>query len=514
MTFEAVAAALQQTVITLFNAGPTGILAISTMALLFIISCFGLRRAAADLRSEESALDSIVDMQLLKHFSVSEPEVPQESESNTFALGRLGASGATPSPDIDFDDETHARHVYELVIRHSRLASPNSEAVAAVVRNYSPIGLERQRATANIILLVGLAGTVFGLAAAIGEVRLGASSGLDPASLPEQVMFAFEGVLAELPTAFVSTIWGILLALAYGPIGTRIELRAARYVDRLEQEALGVWIPHYWPEALAAQVDDLRKAMAQTQRTVQLAGDVMRTSTSGLSEILRSATTDMGNHVNNLSAITSESRQLLEELSAEVNSAAQTLHSGTTQVHESVERLQGYHVEVTEAYSRMQDLLSEAQTSNSNQISGALAASDEQHRLFASTASDLLVQIGSLAETMRSSIEMAERQREELPNSLEAVGDRLGHVVSESLGRAVLDSVRAAVGSGRISGSDEAPAASAKAGAAGAATGKRPSGDYAERYAAADGTQDLDPFAAFAPEPMRSPADYGNQDSD
>lgn len=183
MNLDAAVEVLNQTVQTLFHAGPTGRLAIAVMALLFVIACLGLVRIRRQLQHEEAALDSIADSPRSRSIAdAPQASDDESSEESTRSPSRIHVDDIVDDGPIE---SSHAYQVFHLVVRHSRLTNPDAAVVAEFARGISPAGLDRQKATQNVILLVGLAGTVLGLAAAIGEVRLGISSGAASASFPE-----------------------------------------------------------------------------------------------------------------------------------------------------------------------------------------------------------------------------------------------------------------------------------------------------------------------------------------
>lgn len=184
-----------------------------------------------------------------------------------------------------------------------------------------------------------------------------------------------------------------------------------RYVDKLEREALTEWIPGIWPEAVAAQLDDLRKIMSQTQRTVRLAGDVMKTSTTGLGDVLKSAASDMGEHVANLTTVSNDSRGLFAALSAEVNASALALQSGSGEVRLSVDKLQEAHAEVTAAYGQLQTIIAAAQTESRDQSVASVAAIETQRDQFSSTTSNLLAKLDSLIGKFDDSMALLESHK-------------------------------------------------------------------------------------------------------
>lgn len=429
MSIDAVLALLEQTFKTLVEAGPTGTMAIAIMVTIFLVACLGLLRGWLDLRAQEAALAAAA-AQLRDLARRPVVEHPEEAEENPF--DDLFPASATVENAVG----GHPGHVLEVVRKHGRLATPSVEAILDAARSYSPPGLERQRATQNVILLVGLAGTVFGLAAAIGEVQLGTLGGA-AANSASLAVSAFERVLEKLPTAFVSTIWGILLALIYGPIAAGLEGRTARFTTQLSQEAVGSWIPELWPEGAEAQLEDLRQVMATTQETIRRAGSEMHTATTGLSGVLKSVSNEMGLHVTKLAEVTDESQGMFSRLSTEVTASVAALQSGTQEMSSSIQRLREFHADVTDAYSRMQELFARAQDDARRQIENTLEVTKNQQNQFGNVTSDLFIRLDNMTGRFDASTAELQKQNDSIVLGFSEIGLQLNRAVDGVLDTSV-----------------------------------------------------------------------------
>ena len=428
MNLDVIIETLHQILRTLFGAGPTGALAIMAMAAIFITACLGLRRGWSDLTSQERSLS-----ELLRWFGDGrrheEPEISDEDEDLDFVMVQAPSA-------LNRHSTSHAGKVLDLVFKHSRLATPSAEVVSSLARDYTPPGLERQRATQNILLLVGLAGTVFGLAAAIGQVRL---DSVDPlsANAAGLAIAAFERVLEELPTAFVSTIWGILLALSYGPIAARLESRANDFVERLVTISIGDWIPKTWPEAAEAQLDDLRRVMRQTQVTVKRAGEMMGEATQDLGGVLQSASGEMGQHVTRLAAVTDESQAVLGRLSTEVTASVGALEAGTNEMRESLRQLRAFQAEVTNAYTQTREVFAIAQSEAKAQIDDALLATRENQAQFSQAIEQVYGRLEGFTGAVESLNSEVREQRVGIDRSLAQVDLSITRAVERILDTSV-----------------------------------------------------------------------------
>lgn len=443
MNFGAVVDLGRQTLNTLVHASPSGYLAMGVMGVLFVVAVIGLLRASKELRRQEDGLDWLYyNMRATTSASYDDYLPAPVGDGSADAASAADFSATVGQPErrqlqtYDLDLQYHAHRVYNVVLRHGRLAAPNPEVVAAAARAYSPPGLIRQRTTQNIILLVGLAGTVLGLAAAVAEVRLGFVGGTTATAAPAFAISAFEGVLEQLPTAFVSTIWGILLALTFGPVASAVEARAAKFTDDVEQKALADWIPDRWPEAVEAQLEDLRKVMDKTHRTAKLTGQVVKDTTEELGKVLQHATTEMGQHVTGLAAVTNESQGLFSRLSAEVNASVAALQGGTSEMSASIQQLRTFHSEVTGAYARMQGLFEQAQSEAKEQVERTLEATENQQKQFLDTTTGLFLRLDNMTGRFDASSQALDEQKQVMSSGFTEIGMNMHRAVHEVLDNA------------------------------------------------------------------------------
>jgi hypothetical protein len=98
-------------------------------------------------------------------------------------------------------------------------------------------------------------------------------------------------VLRQLPTAFLTTIWGIVGAVVFSGLLGRSEARSSAFVSELERVASAEWVPAMWPAGLPVQYEDLRKSMQSTNRVLTKTRKLMESMTESFAETLTHTST-------------------------------------------------------------------------------------------------------------------------------------------------------------------------------------------------------------------------------
>lgn len=376
--------------------------------------------------------------------SVDDDADRQLLESTAPAVPREGASADAWDQFDDYlrgqEEDFHGTRVLLQVYEQRRLAAPDVAAVLSTARTFEPEGLERQRRTPNVLLLIGLAGTVLGLAATIGQIDVTAlAAGQDGEVV--NTLDSFGAVLRQLPTAFIATIWGILSALTFGHFVGRADASARGFAEDLEQRASRVWIPSVWPENVAVQYEDLNRSMRASNRVIEQTRSLMQSMTADFGATLQQTSEAMGRHVAELASVSDKTHQAFKSLSGQVTESVASLDRASGRVTDAMGRLESFHGEMQDAYGRMDQLFTEAHTESQQKVDTALQATRDQQAQFAVASDRTLVGIDAAADRMRDVADLVKRQEagmESLRNSMLAAIEE-GLSQSGASFRAVLD---------------------------------------------------------------------------
>jgi hypothetical protein len=405
----------------LITAEPQGYLVLAVIGALFLRGLAGLRRAGTAVARCWDQLE--VHRGALQRWAISSSN---DSEAHEEADDATEADPTVASETFDahvqrVHPSDYPGRVLGMVYRHRRLATPNVASILAAVRAHEWTELERQRRTPNLLMLIGLAGTVLGLAAALARIDVTALAA------GRTALDTFEAVLKQLPTAFLTTIWGIVGAVVFSGLLGRFEARASAFVSELERVASAEWVPAMWPAGLPVQYEDLRKSMQSTHRVLNKTRKMMESMTVSFAETLTSTSDAMGKHVTDLTVVSSETREAFQQMSGEVARTVGALDRGSQEMRSAIERLQAFHGEMQNAYSRMDDLFREAQAEAKQQVMGTLDATRAQQTQFGEATDRTMTALNAVSRHLTALADRLDAQSERL----EGVRDTMLAAVSD-----------------------------------------------------------------------------------
>lgn len=245
-----------------------------------------------------------------------------------------------------------------------RLPNPDLSLAINAASHFEARRLFSLRMLPNSLMMIGLFGTVVGLAGVVGTLSPQLDSALDLGN-PTDLKAALGQTLAEMQTAFACTIYGVLFSL--------IVARALGSTSRLQSTVLQVaeeitiyeFAPILLPESQEAQIEDFRQVLRDSQRflddfresvrvaadsfhfALMAAGETTRKSIEGLgdstqnmkellgdlnqgvassSNALVSSSVSLATETANIKAIVSDSRNAVKKLKAFIESSIETDH--------------------------------------------------------------------------------------------------------------------------------------------------------------------------------------------
>lgn len=400
--------------------GIVGWIAFASMIVIYLLGAVSVRGVLTVIRREQVAARR-AHHQIAKAASKESHNKEDEDE----------ADGDRSVPvDLPVDDSFTSK-TYQLVKSLGDLPNPQVSVIQEFIRQYEPSGLNRQRVTQNVLLLIGLIGTVFGLATAVGEIQLDFSTVPLGEEVQTYAATSFEAVLAKLPTAFASTIWGILFALLFGPFVSSAESEVSEFVNDFEFKVLHEWVPVLWPKSIESQVRDLTALVEQTQQAISDAGLVIEKSSDELGAMLEGVSNEMGGHVQNLTKATDDSHELFSKLSGEVNSSVTALAESSDAVSSSVKHLRGVHAEMNEIYKSMEQFFKEEQAEVKRQIDATLSTTQDQQDQVRDFTTGLYSQLENVTQSLVKGTTVFNEAREEFRDEF----GRIGVILAEEVGR-------------------------------------------------------------------------------
>jgi hypothetical protein len=244
------------------------------------------------------------------HWQNSSPDEPLERD-------QLTALTAMPT-------NANLARSTEAVLRLSRLATPDVSAALRAIWGEDDPRLGIIRPIPNLLMLIGLLGTILGLAATVGslgpQVQQSAS-----ASGPEQLAKALGATLGTMQAAFGASLWGIVLsAISSLLLGLASSVRS-RLFGTLEAFVLSELVPAVFPRASEAQFERQMKLIKATANIFGNFDATMKESIKQFDTMMQKSGMAIVQNLDDLEKITNEMRGTLGQITQGVGSLGQKL---------------------------------------------------------------------------------------------------------------------------------------------------------------------------------------------
>lgn len=293
------------------------------------------------------------------------------------------------------------------------------KVVLSTLREQELTKLNFARAAPNTLLLLGLLGTVLGLAETVGSLVEPFSNALNDAN-PQEVLRLLSFTLQQMGTAFSCTIWGISAALLMGVVVRYGTSRLLRILSEYDVHILENIVPAFLPKSQAAQVHYLQELVNQSQEIVsesrkfltQIA-PIMREAAGQFEKVLQTTGQVMQQSVEKLNQTAREMQDKLHQVAQGVIQSASVLENSSRELRESTDALAEYHTDLRNAHRDLLTVFEQARSDLENQIQGQLEKIGMMDENFRRNAQDIV-----------SRIDESSRHLEEATNAFREAGDR------------------------------------------------------------------------------------------
>jgi methyl-accepting chemotaxis protein len=309
-----------------------------------------------------------------------------------------------------FSQDTYVERATRLITSVGDLEQADWKAILAVVREQELAKVGFARAAPNTILLLGLLGTVFGLAETVGSLVRPLGNALNSAS-PQEVFNLLSFTLQQMGTAFSCTIWGIMGALLVSFVSSIKTGRLIAQMSAWDSHIVEQVLPGVLPKNQAAQLQSLQELVAKSQeivaesrRFLDKIAPVMREAAEQFKEVLSSAGEAMQSSVERLIDATNSMQRQLREVTSGVNAGAQALAKSSEELRQSTESLAQYHHDLRNAHAELLNVFEQARHDLENQIEGQLKQIGQLDENFRRNAQDIVARIHEASERIGESI--------------------------------------------------------------------------------------------------------------
>lgn len=257
------------------------------------------------------------------------------------------------------------------------VSNPDMEAISTMLAQCQAARLGLSRIAPNMFLLVGLLGTVFGLASVVGTL-----------DLTRDATPQLAGALVHMKSAFSCTILGILASLVTSFIVRWASAQQSNFLGELEEFALRNISPRIFPTNQETAITSIEQILQQSTAFMHGIANIMTQAAGEFSKTLRTAGKRMEDGVQSLTEVSvqvKETAGAVEKAAEHVGKSAVALQTNNEELRRSYEMLEGQITKVQkDADQRAEDLfrqighLTEEVGSRTNEMLNGLDHNGEQ----------------------------------------------------------------------------------------------------------------------------------------
>lgn len=287
-----------------------------------------------------------------------------------------------PSPPEDLDAQLQeqpagpVRDYFQSLLALRTLASPPFQAAEDALRSAMEARLVFLRPLPNLLLLLGIIGTVIGLAqavASLGPQIRGFAAALGAADIATEL----GATLEHMRSAFSCTLIGATFAALSAWLVRDVEIISARVLDQTMRLATNRLIPALYPPTAPAQIDELRQVLRESWAWLRQVRDLMsewpermrqqlsewaralqqvtQEVSAGFQAALETAREQLVGAADNLRQSVETMRDVSQGLQDNLSRAAINIHQAAEGLAQSASRLESYHNQLSAVYADMQD---------------------------------------------------------------------------------------------------------------------------------------------------------------
>jgi len=333
-----------------------------------------------------------------------EKHVAQSSDT-VFYLSSPFVSAKNNNPIV-----RHVKAIFEAGWNESQL---DAQALIKATNNQLFHLNAVQRTILSIFIVLGLLGTLFGLADTMASLDslLRQTAQLDPATLSDSL----HALLGTLKGAFAPSIWGVSLTVI-GVVIFAVYLRmvASPLSNALETTTLTVWVPELMPTASQRVQLKLRLSDEQMKRAVKASHEVAV----------------IADGLTSRSGVLLETLGLANDAFERMTSVAERLNAFSNGFVQAVNSLTSFQTELRSLYQQMANESRAFQTSVQQNIAG----SEEFQKRIQDQLNNQHQQTVELLQALRSYESAYVKSREGIDQNLAQVAEKAG-LAFDSLSR-------------------------------------------------------------------------------
>ncbi len=293
-------------------------------------------------------------------------------------------------------------------------ANPDLAAILEMVSQKHSGKLTVVRSIPNILMLIGLMGTVIGMAHVIGTLGPIIQSAAHIES-PQDLANALAPQMLKLQTAFACTLHGILASVIITFLVANSERSQTDLLADIDRFGLELLAPRIFPESEEAQLDKLNDVISESRELFK-----------DLHNSMKDAATNMSTHVKSLGDVTKETSETLTSMSQNVTVSSDLLS-------ESVGQLKGFQQEVKDTYVALMDRHAQSEQSFKDKTSELVSKIDGLMKDFNRESGAIITQLQTATKNYAESTDSFKRGSDNFERMSFSIGQAARDAVNETM---------------------------------------------------------------------------------
>lgn len=316
-----------------------------------------------------------------------------------------------------------------LAMREAR--NPDMEATLTMLDYSEASRLNLARSAPNWLLLLGIAGTVIGLASAVVPLapQIQAAIGAADPGVASQSMAK---TLEAMRHAFACSLWGILMAVLVS-IGTRkVVSKQQQTVAEVQEFVLNEIAHVLLPKSEAIQLEEIQRTLRSGQHFLQQVNKEIERVTGLMQQAANEFNNVLTTTVQRMAEIGDSLRQSAEEIQQTLLQATQSVQSSTNRLTESAEslrtssdQLREYHHDLRNAYAELHNLYNKSKQDLEDAITRQIERIGEYRQAIERLSNQVVERLMNISTDLRDSQDRFKQAREQILQSAMEIRDTI-----------------------------------------------------------------------------------------
>lgn len=380
MSFTQIIESIQAVSGVFLNLSPIGWVVVLVIVGLFTYGCFLRRQIRHYFQSERSEI-----RKCREHF-----EQIDDGESSAVQFDAI-------TRVLWFDSLT--KRAVHWLWKVRRQPNPDVNAIINALNRSFEYRTHTLRALPNILLLLGLFGTVIGIGGSIASLVPQIQQALFSTN-PQELTTNLADTLQQMLTAFATTLAGIVTSLIIGNVARGAQKDQAKFQAEMHDFILAFVVPKFFPASLEVQLDDMRIVIGESHKYIDKVTSLMDKTSERFNTVFNKASETMTDNISQLASVSGALESSLSQLSNQVENSVTSLDQGAQEIKASTLELQRYHDDMRSAYLRLGELFTESREHTGKQIHDQLNKIDEVSQQYTTVTQHIIERVDIVAERL------------------------------------------------------------------------------------------------------------------